>query len=205
MKSPKFIFDTTPFEVIVPSGTRSYVFTHAKPVIDTSLIHRPVGQKVDEFSRNLETVVRWLTGGADGMRNPETDIYGIVELRMENFANEIAEMAQHAVTSSEEVENETIRDFRARQKDFRSKAKQAFEHARAIADEKVKRQLRTTYRNLIKQWDVLDQDGKGRYAPSTTEALSAEILMAEIEAAGAQKKEMVDRFMKAVNNSSIIG
>lgn len=217
MENPDFVFtpweevyeegyegEKRAFQVIVPSGSRSFVFEHNKPIHFASLVPRNPNQKKDEYSPDVDAIVKWITGGPDGMRMPETDIYGVVQLSIDDLSNQIVEFAALADEGKEASIKKAKSEYKNAEQNFLKKVEESRRKAAVIADTKVKRALRTTHVNLMKQWEILEQDGKGRYLPSTAEALGTYILGKEIDKAGQKKKEMVERFMKTAPNISVL-
>lgn len=203
MEKPEVVFEEVAFKVIVPSAVGSFVFHHNKPVPHTSL--RPTDKrKRDEFTSDIEAAVKWITGGADGMRSHETDIYGVVVLNIEDISNQIVDMAAMSDMGTEDAQKKAQAEFKALRDAHLKKAKASLAAAREIADARVKRALRVTHQNLIKQWEAMQQDGKGRYSPSVAEAVGAFILSKEIDKASAKKKEMVDRFVEIAKNTVVM-
>lgn len=201
MEKPDFVFENTPFKVIVPSPNGAFIFEHLKPVSHLAL--RNDKRKRDEFYSDIEAAVKWITGGPDGMRSHETDIYGVVQLQIEDISNQIIDMAALADKGTEDSQKKAQAEFKALRDAHLQRAKGALDRARDIADARVKRALRVTHQNLIKQWEIMQQDGKGRYSPSIAEAVGAHILSSEIDKASEKKKEMVDRFVQIAKNTVI--
>lgn len=204
LENPDIVYNKESFLVTIPTSTRSYVFEHNKPVTPQSLFPAERGKKTDEFSHNLETVVKWITGGPDGMRSHETDIYGVVQIQMEDFSSQIVDFSSLAAVGTEKSEKESVKEYENARKNFMKKANAAMTMAQEIADTRVRRALKISHENLVKQWDALQQDGKGKYAPSIAEAVGAQILHKEIDKAGQKKREMVERFVKIAENTVIM-
>jgi hypothetical protein len=198
-----FALKSVPFTVIIPAGTRSFRFEHNKPVSHLSLLSGE-GRKKDEFSADLDAIVRWVTGGEDGMRNHETDIYGVVQLKMEDLSSQIFDIATLTESDTESDNKRAQQEFKALKDAHVKKTKKALTEAQEMADSRVKRALRITHNNLMKQWEVMQQDGKGKYTPSIAEAVGAHVLAQEMEKAGAKRKEMVERLMQVANNTVIM-
>lgn len=203
MNDPEYALKSIPFQVRIPTSTGAFIFEHNKPRVHTSLLTHDKRQR-DEFTTDLESVVQWITGGASGMRSHETDIYGVVQLNMEDISSELVDIASLTESDTEtdnkkvQAEMKAIRDRQVK------RTKDALVVARELADTRVKKALRITHNNLVKQWEIMAQDGKGKYTPSIAEAVGAHILHQEIEKAGAKKREMVDRLLKVVENTVIV-
>ena len=209
---PSKIFEKVDFEITVPRAFGALTFKHGKPVATNKVM--PVypgrnanGNKHDNNHAidDLPRLINWLTGGPDGTDSAETDMYGITQLDIDMdvsgalsdialFADEDADSKKKAAKSYEEIQKELIK-----------KAKVGLEHAREIADSRVKRQLKKTHANLLKQYDTLKQEGKGIYAPSTIEAVGAFILSQEVDKAGEARKKMFDQFSQRLQETFITG
>lgn len=203
LNDPDLVFDSKPFTVRVPSSRRAYEFTHNQPVHVQTLLPFNAQDKKDEFSPALEAIIKWISGGPNGDLCRETAIYGVVQLKMEDFSAQIADFSVFAA-ASDEAEKKAQKEYEKARKDFMSKSKAALEIAQQMADRKVREALKITHHNITKQWDTLKQDGKGHYSPSIAEAVGAHILQAEIDKASKQKTEMVQRFMKTAEQSIIM-
>src|SRR5690606_14948917 len=76
---------------------------------------------------------------------------------------------------------EAVAEMRNTQKQYIESMRSATKQARELADQRVKRALRITHANLVKQWDLLAQDGKQPYTPSIAEYVGGHILKSELE------------------------
>lgn len=204
LDKPELVFENDKFELTIPSASvGGYKFEHLKPRSAHTLLSHD-SRKRDEWSPSLEAIVHFITGGDDGMRSQETDIYGVVQLKMEDISSQIIDIATLTQTGTEQDEKKAAAEFKALRDNHLKKASKALQSARELADERVKRALLMTHTNLVKQWDVLQQEGKGRYTPSIAEAVGAHILKDQVEKASAKKREMVERMSSIVNNTVVM-
>ncbi len=90
------------------------------------------------------------------------------------------------------------------QKDLLKKTKDGMKAARELADGRVRRALKITHSNLVKQFETLRTEGKGVYTPSVAEAVGAHILAAEIESSGANRRKMFERLNTVMNSTSVL-
>lgn len=204
--NPDLVFDQTPFKVIIQNNWRSWEFEHLKPVPADMLIDRtyPDGtpRKKDEFTTSVDDIVQWISGGPDGMRSKETDIYGVVQFEAG------AEIAQNVldlysrIESGKISEDKAVQEIKAFHKGNKKKNEEALQGAREIADNKVRRALKMTHNNLHRQWEILNQEGKGKYAPSIAELVGAHILKAELDKASQRRTKAMEGFME--NMKSVI-
>ena len=209
--NPELMLESTPFEVRIPRAFGALVFTHGKPVAVNKVM--PVypgrivtGTKHDATNiiDDLPRLIEWLTGGPDGNHSSETDIYGIAELDLDmDVSGALSEIVLFA-DGDEDRKKKAAKSYEEIQKELIKKSKAALEKAREIADQRVKRQLRRTHDFLIKQYDRLQQEGKGKYAPSTAEAIGVFILKKETDKASENRRKMFDEFNKELGNVNIM-
>jgi len=195
MDEPEFALKSVPFTVIVKASTRSFRFEHNKPVQQFSLF-KGDERKKDEFSTDMQSVVEWITGGATGMRSPETDVYGVVSLEMPDLSSQFVDIASLTESDTEADNKKSAKAYQDMQKEHIKRTRDSLVKAGEIADEKVRRALRITHRNLMKQWEMMAQDGKGRYHPSVCEYVGGVILAEELKKASSKHQEMISRFEK---------
>lgn len=209
--NPELMLESTPFEVRIPRAFGALVFTHGKPVAANKVM--PVypgrivtGTKNDATNiiDDLPRLIEWLTGGPDGNHSSETDIYGIAELDLDmDVSGALSEIVLFA-DGDEDRKKKAAKSYEEIQKELIKKSKLALEKAREIADQRVKRQLKKTHEFLIKQYDKLAMEGKGRYAPSTAEAIGVFILKKETDKAAENRRKMFDEFNKELGNVNIM-
>lgn len=181
--------------------------THNKPVRTSHLMPVQKNKINDSFNAGeLESLVEWLTGGEDGKRSEETDIYGVVTLKVDmDISSTLVDIAQLADEGSSDANTKkAMKDFQDLQKELINQTKGSLVLAREMADERVKRALRVTHMNLMKQYETMKSQGMGVYAPSIAEAVGAHILAAEIDKASETKARMVNRLSEIMNRTTIL-
>lgn len=205
-ENPDFVFDDKAFDILIPRGSGSIVMTHNKPVLTQKLMPSQHNKLNDDFNAGeLESLVLWLTGGPNGMQSEETDVYGVVELKVNlDVGSAIVDVASLSEQDSEESKKKAAKEYQDLQKSLVGATRQAMKEAKELADERVKRAIRITHMNLMRQYETLKQDGKGVYAPSVAEAVGAHILAAELDKAGANRKKMVERLANVMNSTTIL-
>lgn len=187
-----------PFEVEIPRSMGNLKFIFNQPIHASKIvIPRPSIKKRDEWTTEEEIVLNWLTSSS------ETDIYGIVKLGIDLDVSSALIDVAGMVTDTEESEKKAAKTFAAMQKELLERTKGALVEARKAADARVKNAMRFTHNNLIKQFDVMRQDGKRPYMPSIAEAIGAHVLAEEIKALDDGQRKMMEKFNE--NMSKNIG
>jgi hypothetical protein len=207
-ENPALVFEDVPFEVRVPRPFGGLIFQHNKPVhINKILPPNPWRKKNNENNvDDLEATVYWLTGGPDGQRSEETDIYGIVALHVDlDVSSALTDIALLAEQDTEAGQKKAAKTYADMQRDLVTNTKNALDEARALADFRVKRALKITHSNLLKQYDTMRQQGMGVYTPSTAEAVGAFILKQEVDKAGENRRKLFEEMNKIIKEQTIIG
>jgi len=157
------------FTVRIPRSTGGIVMQHNVPQHVSTLLPE---QNTREVTQDEVTpLVHWLCGGPEGNWE-ETDIYGVVAIAVgTDVTADIVGMLTKGVS---------MKAIRERQDELIKKIQEQIVLTREIADNRVKRALKSTYNNLVAEWERIKQAGGGVYAPSVSEALSAHILKEEI-------------------------
>lgn len=202
---PHLIFDQTPFEVSIPKTNGAIKLVHNKPVHITKLEPPQPSRVKDEYNvDDLEGMVLWLIGGEDGQRSEETDIYGVVGLDIDmDVSGSLADVALFDPDSKED-KAKAQKKFAEVQNDLVKKTKTALTSARERADWRVKRAMRNTHLNLMKQYETLKTEGKGVYAPSVAEAIGAFVLKQEIEKSSENRRKMVEMLANTMNETTLL-
>lgn len=203
--NPELIFDPTPFEVSIPKTNGAIKLTHNKPVHITKLEPPQPSRIKDEYNvDDLEGMVLWLIGGEDGERNEETDIYGVVGLNLDmDVSGALADVALFDPESKDD-KNKAAKKFAEIQNELVKKTKGALDVAKEKADWRVKRAMRNTHLNLMKQYETLKTEGKGVYAPSVAEAIGAFVLKSEIDRSSQNRRKMVEMLANTMNETTIL-
>lgn len=195
-RDPMRIFKEEPFEVIVqrPSGTIRLDYGKPKQIF---------GKEESE----AKLIVEWLTGGPNGDRCLETDCYGIVPfevgvdvLSMVTGMGELQAMAAEGGEKAERAERRRLQlnDL------VQPKIMKAQEDAKKLAHERVMRQVRTIYRNLMDQYEKNRQQGVGLYTPSPVEYLCAYVLRDEIRKAEEAERELNTQFQEIMRDVKVV-
>lgn len=192
--NPETIFLAEPFTVTIPRSLGAVILQHNKPVHSSTLIPKSETRKseVDE-TRDL---LPWL------LEFEETDIYGIVKLDVPDMTTEIVDL--DLLSEDPAVQKKNVEKQLAMQKTMVKSMSKAIAEAQVRADERVKRTLRITHQNLMKQWETNVTNGGGKQLPSNTEALGAFILAEEIKRAGAGKQRMVEHLSTIMTTASAL-
>lgn len=206
-ENPELVFEPVPFKVIIPRSFGAIVMEHNKPMHTSKLFPKQAQRKQDEHMRDeIDALVQWLTGGPEGTRSEETDIYGVVSLDVDlDIGSQIVDIATLTEADTETGNKKAKKAYEDMQKVLLDRTKGAIERARELADARVRRAMKITHQNLIKQYETLRTEGKGVYSPSVAEAIGAHVLMAELEKASSKKRSMVEKFTKVMNETTVIG
>lgn len=189
MKDEDFSFD-------VPRGTCAFRVRFNQPV--------EVSGRNDSEVLNI---YNWLTGGYDGREFPETDSWGLVPYEPKiDLARRLDEMARLEVFT----EDENAKTAAKAQKDLariRKEAKEAMlfarEDAKAKSEARIVRAMRINHNNLVKQWQLNEEQKMGKYPPSPSEMLGAHALANQIQAANAKRAAIMDRMSKLMTNQVV--
>jgi hypothetical protein len=178
-----------------------------KPVNAYTLIKKNPNEEKDDgtynfHNRRVDNLVLWLTGGPNGDQSNETDIYGVVELDLDlDIGPAIAEVALLGSKDTEKSNKSAGQELLAIQKTLLAKSKDALIKAQELADKRVKRALKNTHNNLVKQYEAIKVAGGQPYAPSVTEAVGAFILKEELNKSGAHRKAMFQQVLDTMQTS----
>jgi hypothetical protein len=215
-EDPSVIFNGQPFQLVVPRSDGAILFEHNKPKPIHSLLPHSKGQK------DVADLVDWLTGGNnDGTRSHETNIYGVVSIKIDseidmalsrsidiNFfmmQNPTVEETINFIRNklrinpdlvAAETAQEMISKVYSHTFDrLRNETTDSIVEARKLADARVKFALKRTHENLMKQYETQKSEGKGEYTPSSAEAIGSVIIRQEVAKMKMQsdlRKQMVD-------------
>lgn len=202
---PDLVFKEVPFDVVIPRSSGSLRFTHLKPVPSHKVLpHQPNRLKDDYIADDPDGTIIWLTGGEDGQRSEETDIYGVVALNLDmDISAALSDVALMVETDGEKAKR-VQKNYQDLQKDLVNQTKKAVEEAKILANERVKRAMRITHVNLVKQFEILKTEGKGVYTPSIAEAVGAHVLASEIEKSGEHRRKMFERMSQVMNQTNVL-
>ncbi len=204
--NPELVNSVDEFQIVIPRSAGAITLVHNRPVHTSKLMPRSKEQKRDEHCPLEEvTLVEWLTGGEDGMRSNETDIYGVVGIDLDADLSAAAVSLFSATSDNDPAaaKRDAESEFKDLLKKVKIDAKSKMVEARALADKRVLRALKTTHRNLMKQYETMKQEGKGAYSPSVAEMVGAFILRDELNAANKASQGMRDGFSKILRDSVI--
>lgn len=187
-----------------------FEFTVKRPTGAVKGIKYGVPFRADDYLRGTvlekegDNLLYYLTGGKDASGSQETDWSGIVHLDLgRSTEGAMGEMA-HAMMLAEASGDEKRIAKAKKQLDDHMKAsynetREAMKAARALADQRVVRQLKTTHINLMNQYKHNKEDGKGLYAPTTTEHFGAYVLRKLVDVSKG-RREMNAEFKKLIND-----
>lgn len=206
-QNPDIVFEPVDFEIRVPRPFGGLIFQHNKPVRSTNVIpHSPNRKKTnDNVIDDLEGTIFWLTGGPDGQRSEETDIYGIVALHIDfDVSTALTDISLFADSDTEVSRKKAADSYKEMQRTLVKQTGDAMKAAKELADFRVRRALRITHHNLMKQYETLRSDGKGVYSPSLAEAVGAHIIASEIEQGGENRRKMLQRLNEVMQKTTVL-
>ncbi len=161
LMDPSLLTKSDPFIIRIPRACGSIELTHNKPTLASSLLSRTKEREVTEDE--VSPLVLWLTGE----NNAETDIYGIVDVPIqENVADAIMALIYEG-------------DDKKRVKlieDTRKHLAKGIVSAREKADARVMRACGKMYSIVKATVEDMKKNGKGVYSPSYAEALALEVM-----------------------------
>lgn len=168
------------------------------------------------------TLFNWLTGGEDGARNQETDMYGITVfdpninvlaevssiVDMEMFSADMADY-QKAPDETEDAFNARVAKARKKIEEKQAKMQReviarfaaAKKKAREIADDRVKRMIRMNWNYLVQQWQHNEEAGGKKHPPTDSEYLGSLVIQEELAASSskmAKKSEQMHKLFQKV-------
>lgn len=136
----------------------------------------------------------WLVGGP-GLN--ETDCYGVVALRSDVEMMRLMSAAQTELFRLDPRDTKAIERAQAKQremeKDIQAKLMDARKQARSVADDKIKRVMRWTHRNMQNQIQRNKESGFG-YNPSDVEFLGLRVLHDELAKSNENRKRIMEQF-----------
>lgn len=204
---PDLVYSTKPFTVVVPRSAGALIFEHNKPVHTHLVGPVPKHIKKDDgyLSFDHDGLIWWLIGGSDGKRSEETDIYGVVGLYLDmDLSGALADIAAFGDADTEESKKKALNEYKDLQAQLVKRTQVAMKSAKELADFRVRRALRITHSNLMKQWETLRTEGKGVYSPSVAEAVGAHILKKELEEGNESLKRMHEMIVASMNSGAIV-
>lgn len=161
LDDPKLLFSAEPFLVRIPRPVGSIELTYNKPTLASSLLPRTKEREVNEDE--VSPLVLWLTGE----QNTETDIYGIVDVPIqENVADAIMALLH------EGDEKKRLKFI----EETRKQMAKGIVTARERADSRVMRACGKMYSIVKTTVEDMKKNGKGIYSPSYAEALALEVM-----------------------------
>lgn len=192
--------------MLIPRSAGAIIMWHNKPVLHTKLLPVQPNQKKDEFNNGeLEALIQWLTGGKEGDRSEETDIYGVVELAIDlDVGSSIVDLASLSENKGDGAQKEAIKEYQNFQKDLVKRTQDALAAARDLADKRVKKALKVTHMNLMRQYEIMKSQGMGAYAPSICEAVGAHILKEELDKSTAHRRAMLARLDDVMKSTTVV-
>ncbi len=188
LEQPDLIFDhKEEFSFSVPHGCGAFPVKFNKPCA--------VNGRDDKV---IEVLYGWLTGEA-GHSYHETDIYGLVPfdpgVDLVERQHEMEHM-EGLLSDDPKVVAKAQKEVAKMQLDTAKRMKEIKERVVMQSEARIKRAMKGSHNNLIRQWQLNEENKMGKYPPSIAEMLGAHALDKDIKAAAAKgaplKKRMND-------------
>jgi hypothetical protein len=161
LQSPELLFSPEPFLVRIPRPTGAVELMHNKPILASSLLARTKEREITEDE--VSPLVLWLTGD----QNTETDIYGVVDVPIQdNVADAIMALIYE---TNDNKRTKLIEETR-------KQMAKGISSARERADARVMRACGKMYSIVKATVEDMKKNGKGIYSPSYSEALALEVM-----------------------------
>lgn len=161
LADPKLLLSSDPFVVRIPRPTGSIELIHNKPTLASSLLARTKERKVEEDE--VSPLVMWLTGE----QNSETDIYGVVDVPIQD---NVADAIMALIYEGDDKKRVKLIE------ETRKNMAKGIVTARERADARVMRACGKMYSIVKATVEDMKKNGKGIYSPSYAEALALEIM-----------------------------
>lgn len=161
LADPKLLSSKDPFTMRIPRPCGSIELTHNKPTLAASLLEKTKEREVTEDE--ISPLVLWLTGE----QNTETDIYGIVDVPIQDS---VADAIMALIYEGDDKKRINLIE------ETRKQMAKGIVSARARADARVMRACGKMYNVIKSTVEAMKKDGKGIYSPSYAEALAMEIM-----------------------------
>ncbi len=196
LANPELMHDfKTDFLFDVPRGCSSFKMKFNKPNVVTG-----------KDDKEVETLFGWLTGEA-GHSYHETDCYGIVAfdpgIDMMERQDEISRL-EELMSEDPDIVRNAQKEIAKIQKDTAKRLKDLKESVILASEARIKRAMKASHNNLIKQWAANEEMKMGKHRPSEAEALGAYALDKEIaaaEAKGAKVYGNINKIMHATQGT----
>lgn len=194
LDNPELIYDNkSDFIFDIVTGTRAIKIRFNKPVA--------LGGAND---KDIAQLFGWLTGEI-GTSQHETDIYGIVEY---NPGVDLVER-QEEIAQLDDLVSDDPKAVAAAQKrvaeiqaDTQNRLRAMKEGLVKKAEVRIKRAMKTVHNNLVRQWQINEEQKMGKYPASISEMLGAFALDKEIKASEAKGSKLKSRMNEMMGNIS---
>lgn len=156
--------------------------------------------------KEMQCLFDWLVGDEVADRPTETDLYGIVAFdpKIDLVSTQDRMALLELQVSDDPTEAARAKDELAKlQMDTAQRIKATRFEVRQRADKRVRRAMRTIHNNLIRQWQINEEQKLGKYPPSITEMLGARVLNDEIEKAAAKGAKIKENMNKLMNRQAV--
>ncbi len=197
LAEPELVNDMkTDFTFDVPRGCSAFKVNFNKPM--------PINGRDD---KEIEVLYNWLIGEA-GHSQHETDLFGIVPfdpgVDLVQRQDEIARL-EDLMSDDPKIVASAQKEIAKIQKDTATRLKTMREAIRANSEARIKRAMKISHNNLVKQWQINEEMKMGKHRPSEAEALGAYVLDAEIKAAAARGAKVYGNINKLMGENQTGG
>lgn len=143
--------------------------------------NKPIEVKTKD-EKDTKALYQWLIGGNGSDQASETDCWGLVAFDpQQDLVGKIDRIALLEALSEEEEADpkkaaakqaKITKDLSSIQKEIRNGLKGARDTALQKSQARIMRAMKVTANNLLRQWQINEESGLGKYPPSVSEHLS---------------------------------
>lgn len=188
LANPELLKSDEPFTIHIPRPSGAIELVHNKPTLASSLLQKTKEREVTEDE--VSPLVLWLTNE----QNTETDIYGVVDVPIQDS---VADAIMAMIYEGDDKKRVKLVE------ETRKKMAEGIVTARARADARVMRACGKMYGVVKATVEDMKKNGKGIYSPSYAEALALEIMKDTIAARrkpDERASEMLKNAMAQIDN-----
>lgn len=195
LDKPDLIYDATEdFTFDIPRGCSATKIRFNKPIA--------INGRDD---KEIEVLYQWLIGES-GHSYHETDLYGVVPFDPGvDLVERQDEVAQYENLMSEDPKAiaKAQKKIAEIQMDTARRLKTMREAVKASSEARILRAAKTVHNNLIRQWQLNEEQKMGKYPPSISEMLGAHALDKQIKASAAKGSALKSRMNDLMQNINV--
>ena len=188
ISNPALIFERRPVKIFVERVGIS--FTLGSPKSFTR-------RQGSDRSQEVELLIKWLTGGEDGMQSMDTEVYGgaLLEVDLDVMA-EITTRFNLDAMNVKTKKQDSVEDA------FTAKLKASMLKAEEMSHARVMRAVHRVWDHYTKQIGYNKEQGTATFAPSPSEILCQFVLRKEIEAEKQRQANIMAMMSNTISDSA---